>query len=101
MQKTRPIHEIRLGRVKAAIWANELDGRIRHSVTISRLYKDGDNWKSSDSFGREELPLACKVLDMAHSWIYQQPGEANERQPEAPEATKGRQVPAAGSPRPQ
>jgi hypothetical protein len=69
--KTKPVHEIRLGRIKAAIWANETDNGTRHNVTITRLYKDGDDWKTSTSFGREELPLVAKVADMAHSWIYQ------------------------------
>ena len=69
--KAKPVHEIRLGRIKAAIWANETDSGTRHNVTITRLYKDGDEWKTSTSFGREELPLVAKVADMAHSWIYQ------------------------------
>lgn len=69
--KTKPVHEIRLGRIKAAIWANDTDNGTRHNVTITRLYKDGDEWKTSTSFGREELPLVAKVADMAHSWIYQ------------------------------
>ena len=69
--KSKPVHEVRLGRVKAAIWANETDSGVRHNVTITRLYKDGDEWKTSTSFGREELPLVAKVADLAHTWIYQ------------------------------
>jgi hypothetical protein len=71
MAKNRPVHEIRLGRIKAAIWANDTENGVRHSVTLSRIYKDGTEWKSTDSFGREDLPLVCKVADQAHSWIYQ------------------------------
>lgn len=74
--KTKPVHEVRLGRIKAAIWANETDNGIRHNVTITRLYKDGEEWKTSTSFGREELPLVAKVADLAHSWIYQH-GQGN------------------------
>lgn len=69
--KNRPVHEIRLGRIKAAVWANDTENGVRHSVTLSRIYKDGNEWKSTDSFGREDLPLVCKVADQAHSWIYQ------------------------------
>jgi hypothetical protein len=75
--KQRPVHEVRLGRIKAAIWANETDNGVRHNVTITRLYKDGDEWKTSTSFGREELPLVAKVADLAHTWIYQQGQESN------------------------
>jgi hypothetical protein len=75
--KTKPVHEVRLGRIKAAIWANDTDNGVRHNVTITRLYKDGDEWKTSTSFGREELPLVAKVADLAHTWIYQQAQESN------------------------
>ena len=68
--KQKPIHEIRLGAVKAAIWENTHDNVIRHNVTVVRLYKDGEDWKSSDSFGRDDLPLLCKVADQAHTWIF-------------------------------
>ena len=49
----------------------------RHNVTFSRLYKDGDEWKDSSSFGREDLPLLTKVADRAHAWIYDQAQKAN------------------------
>jgi hypothetical protein len=75
--KAKPVHEVRLGRVKAAIWANETENGVRHNVTISRLYKDGDEWKTSTSFGREELPLVAKVADLAHTWIYQHGQDAS------------------------
>jgi len=69
MPKQKPVHEIRLGTIKAAIWANETEQRVRHNVTVRRLYKDGEKWKTSDSFGRDELPLVIKVLDRAYTWI--------------------------------
>ena len=80
--KQKPVHEIRLGRIKAAIWANETDNGTRHNVTITRLYKDGDEWKTSTSFGREELPLVAKIADMAHTWIYQQGQESTGESPQ-------------------
>ena len=74
-KKQRPVHEVRLGRVRAAIWENETENGSRHNVTVSRLYKDGDNWRDSTSFGRDDLPLLCKVLNSAHSWIFAQASE--------------------------
>ena len=83
--KARPVREIRLGRIRAAIWENETQNGTRHNVTLSRLYKDGDEWKDSTSFGRDDLPLVAKVADLAHSWIFAQasaaahtPGSADE-----------------------
>jgi hypothetical protein len=74
--KQKPVHEVRMGRIKAAIWENETQNGTRHNVTVSRLYKDeGGGWKDSASFGRDDLPLVGKVLDLAHSWIYTQASE--------------------------
>ena len=54
----KPIHEVRMGRIKAAIWENETENGNRYNVTITRLYKNGDDeWKDSTSFGRDDLPL--------------------------------------------
>ena len=66
----RPVHEIRMRSIKAAIWMNSYaDGR-RYSVTFTRLYKDGDQWKDSPAFGRDDLQLLAKVADQAHTWIF-------------------------------
>jgi hypothetical protein len=46
----KPVHEVRLGSVKAAIWANQTTTGTRHSVTFNRIYKDGDVWKRTESF---------------------------------------------------
>ena len=71
MANPKPISEVRIGRVKAAIWPNETEGRTRHNVTFSRLYKDGDQWKSTQSFSRNDLLLLAKVADQAHSRIFE------------------------------
>ena len=71
MSKKKPIHEIRLGRVRAAIWENETQNGARHNVTLTRIYRDADDqWRDSTSFGRDDLPLVAKVVDRAHSWIF-------------------------------
>src|SRR5271165_3555748 len=74
-QKQKPIHEVRLGTIKAAVWRNETEAGIRYNVTFSRIYKDGDDWKSTDSFGRDDLLLLSKVADLTHSWIFAQSQE--------------------------
>ena len=75
-ESNRPIHEIRLGRVKAAIWKNETENGTRFSVLLSRIYKTDSGWDSTNSFGRDELPLVAKCADMAHTWIFQQSDDA-------------------------
>ena len=80
--KTKPIHEVRLGVMKAAVWRNVTEAGVRYNVTFSRLYKEGDQWKSTESFGRDDLLLLAKVADQTHSWIC-----ANQNQ-EPDDATK-------------
>ncbi len=67
--KTKPIHEVRLGAIKAAVWRNETETGVRYNATFSRLYKEGDQWKSTESFGRDDLLLLAKVANDTHSWI--------------------------------
>ena len=72
-----PIHTIRMGLVKASIWRSETKaGWDRHQVTICRLFKNGDLWQESSRFGRDDLPLVAKVIELAHEWIFFQCQEA-------------------------
>ena len=70
--KQRPAHEIRLGRIKATIWANQADNGTWYNVTLSRNYKDGDEWKSSAGFGRDELLTVAKAAKLIYIWIHRQ-----------------------------
>ena len=73
--KTKPIHEVRLGFIKAAVWRNETEAGVRYNATFTRLYKDGDQWASTESFGRDDLLVLAKVADQTHSWICAQQQE--------------------------
>ena len=77
-QPVQPVHEVRLGSVKAAIWKNQTENGTRFNVTIARIYKDGEQWKSTDSFGRDDLLLLGKVIDQAHTWIFDNGKTRNE-----------------------
>ena len=64
-----PAHEIRRGSVKALIWENDgTNGRF-YRFTLVRLYKDGDDWKSTGSFGAQDIPKLSTVLIQAEDWI--------------------------------
>ena len=68
----KPVHTIRFGNISAAIWENEGQKGTFHSVTLTRSYKDGDQWKDTPSMNRDDLLVAAKCLDQAHSWICDQ-----------------------------
>jgi hypothetical protein len=83
MTKNRPVHEIRLGAIRASIWENTVGDSHRHNVTLSRIYKDGEQWKSTESFGRDDLLVVAKVADRAHTWICDQRQNAESAQTSA------------------
>ena len=64
-----PIHQIRRGLIKARIWRKHTRSGQRHHVSVVRLFRNGDVWKESTRFGRDDLPLVRLVLDDAHTWI--------------------------------
>lgn len=96
----KPAHEIRLGTIKATIWRNDIENGVRYNTTLSRIYRDGDQWKNTESFGRDDLLLVAKVANEAHSWIFTQarehpnPAAANGS---APAGTGQGSVTAAGA----
>ena len=69
MPKPKPLQEIRIRAVKAAIWCNDTKDGPRYNATFSRLYKDGDEWKSTSSFGRDDLLVLAKLADHTHTRI--------------------------------
>jgi hypothetical protein len=71
VSKPKPVHEVRLGTITAAVWENQTSAGLRHNVTVTRLFKDDTGWKQTESFGRDDLPLLAKVVDSAHTWIFQ------------------------------
>lgn len=87
MPKDKPVHEVRMGAVKAAIWKNSTQNGFRYNTTLTRLYRDGDAWKSTDSLGRDDLFTAAKVLEKAAYWIFEQ-GQAQQEEEHKPQGSK-------------
>jgi hypothetical protein len=70
MDKVKPLHHIRYGNVESSIWENPTQGGgAFYNVTFAKHYKDGDEWKTSQSFGMGDLLELSKVADHAHTWI--------------------------------
>lgn len=82
-----PVHVVRYGLIKACIWQNQTRNGERFTITINRLFKNGDQWKESQRFGRDDLLLVSKVADEAHTWVYQQ--NAVTRESQHPNKDKG------------
>ena len=65
----QPHHEIRRGLIKARIWRRQSRSKSRYSLQVVRIFRNGDQWKESTRFGRDDIPLARLVLDEAYTWI--------------------------------
>jgi hypothetical protein len=72
----QPAFELRRGLIKVRVMRKCTRSGPRHTVTVTRLFKDGDVWKASTRFGRDDIPLVRLVLDQAFVWIHQNSGKA-------------------------
>lgn len=75
-EATRPVHTVRYGSIKGAVWKNMVDAgnnsRAMYNVTFSRSYRDNEEWKDSTSFGVDDLLTLGKVANECHSFIHAQ-----------------------------
>jgi hypothetical protein len=69
----QPVHIIRHGVITGSVWRQETDKGSMFNVTFQRSYKDGDTWKSSTSFGRNNLLVVSLIAARAFEWIGNQP----------------------------
>ena len=67
--------ELRIGTVKATVWENEAGGVTQHTVTFSRIYPDGGEWKTTQSFRFINLVSVAKLADQAHTLIAERKAE--------------------------
>jgi hypothetical protein len=71
MDSSKPVAKLRLGRISAAIWKNDTDKGPLFNVSFQRSYKEGDEFKNSQSFGRDDLLVLAKLADEAHTKIHE------------------------------
>lgn len=75
-KKKQPVMKYRYGNVVASIWENQKDsesenGRSFHSVSVEKIYKQDDHWKSSSSFDRDDLPKLQLAIEEAYRWFFE------------------------------
>lgn len=64
----QPVAKFRIGFVTAAVFQN---GDF-YNTTISKAYKDGDEWRDGTSFSHGDLLNVSKVAGRAEAWIAEQ-----------------------------
>ncbi len=81
---TSPVAQFKAGTVAVAIWENQtdIDGKAVTAlkVAIQRKYKGKrrDEWIFSNSFGRNDIPLAIFCLQKALEYIIDRQNKASE-----------------------
>ena len=116
-EPNRPVHVVRYGSIKAAIWRNVVDNgnasRPMYNVTVTRSHRDAEQqWHDSTSFGYDDLLVVAKAMGDCHTWIAAQlvrdsqerqreerqtseeQGEPQQQRPQRPQQRRERQQPA-------
>ena len=83
MANNEPIRKFQAGHVTRAVWENvvTVNGKPQTIVkaTVDRRYLGRDGtWKTSQSFSRNEIPLAIYVLQKAFEAMIEKPSEGGE-----------------------
>ena len=69
----KPEKKFNCGSISASIWMNTkvvTGEKVKiYSVTINKAYKEGDEWKHTNSFNIEDLPKVALVANEAYKYI--------------------------------
>lgn len=65
-------HAVKRGLIQVKVRCRQYRTGIRFSIRTSRLFKDGDVWRESQRFGRDDIPVLRLALDEAHTWMLTQ-----------------------------
>ena len=69
-QPTRPAFEARLNHLRATVWENRKEGSTWYTLTVTRRYRDGEQWKDAHSLnGLADIVLAREALKLAADFI--------------------------------
>ena len=65
-EENKPKMSIRAGAVRAAIWENETEKGVRYpTISLSRSYREGEEWREAHTYNRDDLMRVRLVVDKA------------------------------------
>jgi len=68
-----PAHEVRLGSVRLSVWRNVSDSGAWFNTSISRRFRQDDDWKDSNAFnGVADLALVAEGIAQCRDFILRQ-----------------------------
>ena len=79
-EKTKPVKSFRLRGVSVAVFENhtQTEGRdvTFHKVSVQKTYKEGEDFKTTTSLGRDDLPVVRMLLGRAWEFILEKEAAA-------------------------
>lgn len=82
----KPEKVIRFGAISASVFVNEIDTgsgkKTVRNVKLQRRYRQGNEWKTSNSFTLADLPTAIAVLERAMAYVAAREAESSGGQTE-------------------
>lgn len=70
---SKPVKSFRMRGVRVSVFENHAErdenASAFHKVSIQKIYKQGNDFKTSTSLGRDDLPIARLLLDRAWQFI--------------------------------
>jgi hypothetical protein len=78
----KPVKIMRLRGISASIFANPAKSRTNedstfYKVSIQRTYKDGDEFKTTSSFSRDDLPIVWLLSQKAWEFVLKEEATKN------------------------
>jgi hypothetical protein len=71
----KPVQTYRLHGISASIFANNVksngEDTVFYKVSIQRTYRDGEEFRTTNSFGRDDLPSVEFLAQRAWEYIQQ------------------------------
>lgn len=76
-ETNKPVHVLRLRGVKVAVFENQsAEGSVFHKIALQRVYRDGEEWKTTQSLNRDDIPIATLLLQSAWEWVLEREASA-------------------------
>ena len=70
MAPNKPIHEVKVGALKATFWKNQTKNGDMLTVSFARLYKDRDDkWATSGSYTKEDLGTLVALISQSVNFL--------------------------------
>lgn len=69
-ESKKPEFETRLSNIRVSVWKNSGENGDWYNTVITRRYKDGDEWRDSNTFnGLADLALLSEATRLAREFI--------------------------------